>query len=317
MIKFWKKSFYVVLLLSVCFLTAMPLKAEAASLVTTSQGEAIAKTALSYAGNVEYKYGGYSSASQGLDNKGFVKYVLAKHGINVSYSMSSLAAAGSKVTSLKAGDVVFFSNRSGSSLSAVGIYVGNGYFVGSSSYFGGVVKKKLSAYASVYYGARRMSTTGESSNNITTPTTPSQSSKYGSSIVDKAKRYLGVPYVFGSSATSSSSFDCSSFVQRSVYDAGLGKLPRTARSQASYLASSSNAKTITSKSQLQPGDLIYFKNMGSHVAAGTVSHVAIYIGNNKIIQAMPNKGVIISYMTSYYTDSSKFAGAYRLVKPIK
>ena len=37
---------------------------------------------------------------------------------------------------------------------------------------------------------------------------------------------------------------------------------------------------------------------------------------HKIIQAMPNKGVIISTLTSYYTGSTRFAGAYRLVKPI-
>ena len=318
--KFWKKSFYVSLLLALCFMTALPMQVEAASLLTSNQGNTIARAASDLIG-VDYSRGGYSSASQGLDNRGFVKYVYSQYNVDLPYEMDKLAASGVKVTNLQPGDVLFFTNRSGSRLSAVAIYVGDGYFVGSSSYFDGVVKKKLSSYSDVYHGARRMYSTTQnitSQRSTTPPSTTDQvsSSSYGARIVDEARDYLGVPYVFGSSASTTSSFDCSSFVQRSVYDAGLGKLPRTARSQASYLARSSNARTITSRSQLQPGDLLYFKNMGSHVSAGTVSHTAIYIGNNKIIQAMPNKGVIISTLTSYYTGSTRFAGAYRLVKPI-
>ncbi len=139
----------------------------------------------------------------------------------------------------------------------------------------------------------------------------------GRRIVAEARDYLGVRYVFGSSAYNTRSFDCSSFVQRSVYDAGLGRLPRTARGQASYLARTSKAKRVTRRSQLRPGDIIYFKNMGSHVRAGTVSHVGIYIGNNKMIHAMPKRGVIIQTLSRKHLSSRYLAGVYRIAKPIR
>ncbi|MFD1125830.1 C40 family peptidase [Lentilactobacillus raoultii] len=98
-----------------------------------------------------------------------------------------------------------------------------------------------------------------------------------SSIYNVAKQNLGKPYVWG--ATGPSSFDCSGFTSY-VYKKGAGvSLPRTA--QAQY-----NAEKKVSYSNLQKGDLVFFGG-----SAVSISHVGLYIGNGKMIDAQ-NRGVI-------------------------
>lgn len=93
-------------------------------------------------------------------------------------------------------------------------------------------------------------------------------------IISYAKQFEGVPYVWGGS--SPNGFDCSGFVQYVFAQNGI-KLPRTADYQA-------NVGTPIDKSQLQPGDLVFFA--GDHV---NVSHVGIYIGNGQMIHASSGK----------------------------
>ncbi len=117
----------------------------------------------------------------------------------------------------------------------------------------------------------------------------SNPSRSGSSIVQTASRYLGVPYVYG--GTSPAGFDCSGLVQYVYAQHGI-KLPRVASDQA-------NAGTkISSMSQLLPGDLVCFSNNMN----GYVDHIGIYIGNNQIIHASSSAGkvVISSLSGSWY-----------------
>ena len=93
-------------------------------------------------------------------------------------------------------------------------------------------------------------------------------------IINYAKQFEGVPYVWGGS--SPSGFDCSGFVQYVFAQHGIN-LPRTADYQA-------NVGQYIDKSQLQPGDLVFFA--GDHV---NVSHVGIYIGNGQMIHASSGK----------------------------
>lgn len=87
-------------------------------------------------------------------------------------------------------------------------------------------------------------------------------------IVDLAMRQLGKPYVWGASGPNS--FDCSGLVQY-VYKNALGiNLPRNSGAQA-------NAGRKISRSQLKPGDLVYWSE-GS-------GHIAIYIGDGKVVHA--------------------------------
>ena len=124
-----------------------------------------------------------------------------------------------------------------------------------------------------------------------TPATPAVSAS-GSSIVSIAQQYLGVPYVYGGS--SASGFDCSGFTMYVFAQVGI-KLPHGATSQLSY-------GTEVSRSDLQPGDLVFFQDYGY-----TASHVGIYIGGDQFIHASSSyyNGhcvVITSLSETYYNN---------------
>ncbi len=84
----------------------------------------------------------------------------------------------------------------------------------------------------------------------------------------------------------------------SVY--GVTTLPRTAREQ--YLASHH-----IHREELQEGDLVFFHTLGKHRA---VTHVGVYLRNNKFIHASVS-GVMISDMNDGYYDKH-FIGAGRI-----
>ncbi len=116
-------------------------------------------------------------------------------------------------------------------------------------------------------------------------TSGSDSSSYsgsGSSVVDYATQFVGNPYVWGGTSLTSGA-DCSGFVQ-SVY-ANFGvSLPRTSYEQQ-------NAGTEVSYSDAQPGDLICYGG-----------HVAIYMGNGRIVHASNSvDGIKISDNAAYRT----------------
>ena len=125
-----------------------------------------------------------------------------------------------------------------------------------------------------------------------TPTDNPAATVSGSEIVSLAQQYLGVPYVYGGS--SSSGFDCSGFTMYVFSQLGV-KLPHGATSQLSYGAS-------VSRSELQPGDLVFFQDYGA-----VASHVGIYIGGDQFIHASSSyyngHCVVISSLTETYYNS--------------
>jgi hypothetical protein len=118
-------------------------------------------------------------------------------------------------------------------------------------------------------------------------------------IIATAKKYLGVPYVFGGETTSG--IDCSSFTQHVMRANGID-LPRTAAEQFAI-------GTPVNRSDLQPGDLVFFTTYKPGA-----SHVGIYMGNNRFIQASSRAGkVTISNLTdAFYTEH--YIGARRYTK---
>ena len=122
----------------------------------------------------------------------------------------------------------------------------------------------------------------------------------GQDLVDFAMTLLGSRYVYGGS--SPSGFDCSGFVKYVCNQFGYS-VNRTASDQMD------NGVSV-SKSELQPGDLVFFNNGNSSKRA---THVGIYIGSNQFIHSSTyNVGVIISDMDSaYYTTG--FVGGRRVV----
>lgn len=124
----------------------------------------------------------------------------------------------------------------------------------------------------------------------------------GQKVVDEAHKYLGTPYKFG--GTTPQAFDCSGFIQYVYREAIDFQLPRSSREQWQY-------GTSVSRSNLQPGDLIFFKDKEKD----QITHDAIYIGNNKIIHATVSKGVKIDTLTkgSYWDVRYEGAKRYRTV----
>jgi peptidoglycan DL-endopeptidase CwlO len=117
-------------------------------------------------------------------------------------------------------------------------------------------------------------------------------SRYGG-VVGIAMRYLGVPYRWGGSSPSTG-FDCSGFTMFVFAQIGVS-LPH-------YTGSQWAMGSPVSRSQLQPGDLVFFNGLG---------HVGIYVGGGSFIHA-PHTGdfVKISSMSGWY--ASTFMGGRRL-----
>ena len=117
-------------------------------------------------------------------------------------------------------------------------------------------------------------------------------------IIATAKKYIGIPYLWA--GTTPSGFDCSGYVQY-VFKAHGISLNRTAATQYKH-------GTYVSKSNLMPGDLVFFQNT---YKAG-ISHVGIYIGDGKFIHSSSSKGVTISALSSSYYVSHYY-GARRIL----
>lgn len=117
----------------------------------------------------------------------------------------------------------------------------------------------------------------------------SSSSGKADSIIATAKQYIGVPYVWG--GESPSGFDCSGFVQYVFKKNGIS-LNRTVATQYKH-------GYAVSKSNLQPGDLVFFQN----TYTSGLSHIGIYIGNNQFIHTSSSQGVTISSLSNSYWAS--------------
>ena len=128
----------------------------------------------------------------------------------------------------------------------------------------------------------------------------SEESSLGQTIVDSAKEYLGVPYVWA--GTSPKGFDCSGLVNY-VYGQNGYSINRTA-------ASIYNNGVAVDRSELQVGDVICFS---SSAGGSYIGHVGIYIGAGEFIHASSSDRCvrIDNLSTSYY--DSHYYGARRIV----
>lgn len=112
----------------------------------------------------------------------------------------------------------------------------------------------------------------------------------GQRVVQIAKQFLGLPYVYGGSTPSG--FDCSGFTSYVYKQLGY-TLHRVSADQI-------NNGVPVSKSELQPGDLLLFKKQG----AERIHHVGIYVGDGMMIHS-PHTGDVIKYasiVNGYYND---------------
>ena len=131
------------------------------------------------------------------------------------------------------------------------------------------------------------STSGTTSGNTNTNTGTSTNAKV-QAVVNMVKRQVGKPYVYG--AAGPNSFDCSGLTYYCYKNAAGITLNRSSAAQAS------NGRYV-SKSELKPGDLIFF-NSGTN----RIRHVGMYVGNGQFIHA-PSPGKSVKYenlYSSYY-----------------
>jgi len=118
-------------------------------------------------------------------------------------------------------------------------------------------------------------------------------------VVDIAKSYLGVRYVWG--GTSPNGFDCSGLVQYVYKKVGI-TLNRVAADQAKQ-------GTKVSKAELKPGDLVFF-NTGS----GGIDHVGIYIGNGQFLHAANGRGKVIIDPLDHVYYKNRMITARRIIR---
>lgn len=132
-------------------------------------------------------------------------------------------------------------------------------------------QKRVVASEKIQKKSIKLSTDIQSDNNTST---------IRKKIVEYALQFEGNPYVWGGTSLTKGA-DCSGFTQSVFKDNGIS-IPRTSRTQAT------GGKRI-SINEMQPGDLIFYQKNGR------INHVALYIGNGKVIGASsPKTGIRIS-----------------------
>jgi cell wall-associated NlpC family hydrolase len=153
------------------------------------------------------------------------------------------------------------------------------------------------AHAGPALEAPARSSSGGSARSLSAPADDADASPVAASseaaqvAVDTALAQIGDPYVWA--AGGPNAFDCSGLTQYAYAAAGV-RLPHSSKAQ-------STMGTAVSRSELQPGDLVFFRS--------PVSHVGMYIGGGKMVHAA-TFGVPVQ-ITS--VDMAGYAGARRYV----
>ena len=124
------------------------------------------------------------------------------------------------------------------------------------------------------------------------PAIPVQNGPAAQAIVDWARARVGLGYSYG--GVGPNSYDCSGFTMAAFATVGIN-LPHSATSQFNY-------GTAVGKSDLQPGDLVFFYS--------GPGHVGIYVGGGMIIDAR-NERVGVVYTS--IDNGMPFVGARRLL----
>ena len=203
---------------------------------------------------------------------GTTKYVKANGGLNVRKGPSTSYA---KVGKLANGSQVKVISTS------------NGWSKIESGNINGYVSDQ-------YLTANKPSTGGSDNTGSNNVGSDASTSNQASQVVSFARAQKGKKYSWG--AQGPNSFDCSGFTYY-VYKNSVGiTLPRVSSAQG-------NAGVAVSKSNLQPGDLVFFDTSGPN--NGVITHVGIYAGNNMLIHASSGKGVVVetSMDTSYWQNA--------------
>ncbi len=133
-------------------------------------------------------------------------------------------------------------------------------------------------------GSKNTSSSNNSKND--SPSYSGSHSELRNEIIEYAQKFVGNRYVWGGESLTKGA-DCSGFVQAVYADFGY-YIPRVSRDQAA------SAGKKVSESDMLPGDLVFYAN-----SRGSVNHVAMYIGNGKIVHAANSRQGIIRSNVKY------------------
>jgi lipoprotein Spr len=110
-----------------------------------------------------------------------------------------------------------------------------------------------------------------------------------------AYTWLNTPYRYG--GNSKNGIDCSRFVMK-IYNEALGLTPNGTSKELYTKGNNVN------KSDLNEGDLVFFKTRG-----GGISHVGIYLQDNKFVHSSTSKGVTVSSLDEPYWQKAYYKSA--------
>ena len=119
--------------------------------------------------------------------------------------------------------------------------------------------------------------------------------------METAKQYVGIPYLWGGMSTKG--FDCSGFV-RTVYLMNGVVLPRNADQMVSL------GVEVSDFTKLKAGDLVFFGQKGGLLKKDKISHVALYIGDGRIIHSSH----IVRINSLNKDDADYYSGAPNLIR---
>ena len=121
-------------------------------------------------------------------------------------------------------------------------------------------------------------------------------------LLSQMEKWFGTQYCFGGSTDSC--IDCSSFTQVILRDVYNVKIPRNSQQQF-------DASTKIEVENLKEGDLVFFNTVS---ASMIITHVGVYVCNNKFVHASTSKGVTINDLSERYFAKA-FRGAGRFINP--
>lgn len=219
-----------------------------------------------------------------------------------------------KVTSKKGyvdADTINFRKKPDSSSEAIDILARNAEvtIIGEDGSWYKVTYKNKTGYLLKKYVSDKKTQTSRSSTSRTETkvveektSTSVPSNPKGQDIANYAKQFVGSKYVYGAS-NPSRGFDCSGLTMY-VYSKFGVKLPHSSSGQTG------SGKKV-SKSELQPGDLVFFTNFRTGKGIG---HVGIYIGGNKFVHASNEKTGVITSSLSGSSYARRYVTAVRVIK---
>lgn len=158
-------------------------------------------------------------------------------------------------------------------------------------------------------GASGSGTVSKPAENTQAPATSSNASV--EKVIAAGMKYLGTPYEFGSSRSTTTTFDCSDFVRQAFKDALGITLPADSRQQGDYVKNKGNY--TTNINNLKRGDLMFFMSYkgssassysGINKSAQRITHVGIYLGDGKILHTYSKEsgGVTTSTVTGKHWE---------------